>query len=1052
MRKRLMAAAAIAPLSMIGFQAAYAQSTTISSDTSTPVATATAGDVTLASGSTLTITSTTPAFTLNSNNAVTNAGTITSKDIDNATAILVQGPFSGTVNNGGAINLTESFTASDNVNNDGLTEAPYAQGTGRIGIRTTGVFTGNIVSSGAITIQGNNSTGISIENTLIGSVEHAGTINLTGDNGYAIRTTGEITGEMRLSGSLGVKGQGSVGVQTNAPIDGALRVYGSITTTGYALSARQSGTILTKIEATPTDVQQGGSAMQIRASVLGGVFLGAPPSTTVSTDTTTDADADGVVDSVETASSLTTYGSAPALQIGGPSAITLGNFDSNINAYGLTIEGTVTGQGLLDGVTSAAVDIGVGNTGVNLNGGIHVTGTVSSVSYQADSTALRLEKGVTGAVLFNTGTIGATVTSGSTHTATALLIDAGASLSSITNTGNLAAVVTGDSANALVVVDRSGTVKSVTNYATIAASLNPAVQGETVTGQGIALDLRANTSGVTFTQLQATGSTVVPILVGDVLLGSGPNTVNLLGGSMRGSLSLGAAPGSLTLDNEATYTGVLTYSGSQLAINLANGTLTDKSATTVGATSLNVGAASTLTVALDPASNSSTLFNVSGTATFASGAKIGATLLSTPTLTGQTFTVVKAGTLNVGTLDTSLLSSLPFMFNGSVQSNSVAKTISLTVRTKTTAELGLNKSEASAFNAIYAALPQDSGIQTAVITAANRQSFISAYDQLLPNSSGDVFQTAFGMSRAVSRAAADRFDLSTQKDDEDEGDLITSGFWASEFYTGLEQNKVDNNAYHSAALGVIGGYDFGGTGITIAAGSANISRPGQIGDSLNSVSVVETGFYASPRFGALSIDARVGAGYLKSSNRRQLVASVVSGDLSTISTVTRTAKGDWSGYDLTAHLGAGLQLDVNRHLFFQPRMYGDVFHTSENAYAERNGGVGYDFNVSQRTGTQTNGTASVVTGLRFGNLFVVSPQLEVGYDKVVSGGPGVTTARFAYGGSTFSVAPNQQDGAALGRLTLRGDGNYVHFSLQAGGEYAKTYHSLDMKAVFRLSF
>ena len=36
--------------------------------------------------------------------------------------------------------------------------------------------------------------------------------------------------------------------------------------------------------------------------------------------------------------------------------------------------------------------------------------------------------------------------------------------------------------------------------------------------------------------------------------------------------------------------------------------------------------------------------------------------------------------------------------------------------------------------------------------------------------------------------------------------------------------------------------------------------------------------------------------------------------------------------------------------------------------------------------------------------------------------------------------------------TLRGDGNYVHFSLEAGGEYSSSYHSMDAKAVFRLTF
>ena len=1057
MRKRLMAAAAMAPL-MIGAPGAYAQSTlTISSNTSTPVATATAvsggpGDVVVASGATFTINDTTPAITLNSNNAVTNNGTITSKNIDGATGILVQGPFTGTVLNASSINLTEDFTSSDSANNDGLTEAPYAQGKNRIGIRVTGPFTGDITNIGSIVVQGNNSTGISIESQLTGNLLPGG-IGMTGDNNIGLHTTGEITGDVVLSSAMAVKGQNSVGVQIEAPIDGSLKIYAGLTTSGYAVNARETGAILTNIQKTPADVQQGGSAVVVAGNVLHGVFLGAPPSTTVSTDTTTDADGDGVVDSVETASSLTTYGSAPALKIGGAAPITLGNFGTGITAYGLIIEGAVSGQGLLDGVNATAVDIS--GAGVNLSGGIHIAGSssVTAVAYQANAVAMHLGSGVTSQTLENDGTLSATVTSAGTNSANALQIDAGASLASLINTGTIGASVTGDSGSSFSVVDRSGSLTSVTNYGGIAAALHPTLPGEALTGKAIALDLSANTTGVTLTQQLFPGQTILPFIAGDVVLGSGPNTVNLLAGSLTGGLNMGSGTGgSLTIDNGAIFTGPLTFSGSGLAIDVKNGTLQDNSPTTIKATSLHVGASSSLIVALDPLNNTASSFVVSGAATFDTGAKLGATVISTPSLAGQTFTIIKAGALSTTGLDTSLVAGLPFLFDGAVKTDTVANTLAITVRTKSPAELGFNKSETAAFNAIYAALPQDSSIQTAIVASPTRAGLVSAYDQLLPNSSGDVFETVRGMSRAVSRASGDRFDLSTARDDEDEGDFVATGFWASEFYSGLEQKKVDNNAYHSAALGVIGGYDFGGTGVTISAASANITRPGQAGDSLNSVSTVEAGLYAAPRFGALSIDARLGAGYMKASNRRQLVASVVSTDLSTTSTVTHTAEGDWSGYNLSAHLAAGLQMDVGKHLFFQPRIAADVFHLHESAYNERNGGAGYDFNLGQRTGTQTNGVASVVTGLRFGNLFVISPQLELGYDKVITGGPGATTARFAYGGPTFSTPANQIGGAAMGRLTLRGDGNYVHFSLQAGGEYSSNYHNMDMKAVFRLTF
>lgn len=1083
MRRRLMAAAAMGPL-VLGAHAAFAQNPayTLNGNSSTPVATNTAvsggpGDIDFTSGTyTIKDATSTPAFTLNSNNNINNSGTITSSNVNNVTGIYVApGGFTGNIATGGTIDLSETYTPSSK-NNNGITDEPFAQGTNRVGIDVEGPLTGFVTNSGTITIQGNSSTGILINAPLKGAaisitsglegnggaggdLVNSGTISVTGDGSVGIKTTGEITGEVNITGAITMKGASSVGVQTTGPIDGRFLIYSSITTGGYAINVRETGQLLTTLENTPTDVEQGGSAVVIQGSVAGGVFLGAPPTSTVSTDTTTDADNDGIVDSAEGTSVLTTYGSAPALSIGGSNPITLGNFDSTVNPYGLTIEGTVSGQGLFDGVSATAVSIGgVNGAGVNLTGGLHVaaSGNVNATAYQADATAIHLGAGVAGQAIFNQGLITSTVTSSGTNTSSGILIDAGAAIGALNNAGTIDAVEIGDSASVQAVVDHSGSISTVTNTGSILANLSPALPGEITTGKAIALDLSANTTGVTLLQTLGATSSTTPAIAGDVLLGSGQNSVDIEFGTLRGALSMGAAAGdSLTINNASIYQGALTYTGGSMVINVPWGQLLDTSPTTINASSLTVGSSSTLGVALDPVNNRSTLFNVSGAATFAQGAQITATLLSAPPLSGQTFTIVNSPALTVGTLSSSTL-TVPYLFNGSL--TTTADTIGIRIVPKTPAQMLLNKSETAAFNAIYADLPQsstiaqDSGIQTAIIGAADRPTFVNAYDQLLPDSNGDIFNTALGMSKAVSRATADRFDLSTQKDDEDDDDFIVSGFWASEFYSGMEQNKVDNTAYHSAALGVIGGYDFGGTGFTIAAGSSNITRPHSEGDSLNAVSVVEGGAYAAPRFGALSLDARVGGGWLYVSETREFVAQIVSGDESNTSTVSTTAKGTWSGYDLSAHLGAGLQLDVSKHLFFQPKVYGDFFYMHENAYNERNGGAAYDLDVAQRNSMQTNGTASMVTGLRFGNQFVISPQLEVGYDKVISGGPADTTARFAYGGPSFTVGPNHIDGAAMARLTLRGDGNYVHFSLQAGGEYTSDYHSMDLKAVFRLTF
>src|SRR6185312_15756809 len=253
----------------------------------------------------------------------------------------VQGTVNGNVVNGSTIGLGESYTPSDSVNSDGIPEAPFAQGANRIGIHVTGALTGQINNSGTIAIQGNNSAGILIENTVTGvptgtsalpqPVIAGGSLTITGDNSYGVRTTtaGHIVGgDLNIAGTITMKGQNSVGVLTQAPIDGALRVYRTISTTGYAITTREAGQILTNIQKTPTDLEQGGSALQVQSDVQQGVFISGPPFGTNAADTVTDADGDGTVDSVQPAASLTTFGSAPVISIAGPTAINIGNFGS----------------------------------------------------------------------------------------------------------------------------------------------------------------------------------------------------------------------------------------------------------------------------------------------------------------------------------------------------------------------------------------------------------------------------------------------------------------------------------------------------------------------------------------------------------------------------------------------------------------------------------------------------------------------------------------------------------------------------------------------------
>jgi hypothetical protein len=544
MRKTLFAAVALAPLWLVVGQTSVLAQTTISNSISTPQTTAADGDLTVASGGSITPSaSNTAAVTINSSNSLTNSGNISYKDVNNVTGVLLLGGNTGSVSNSGTITVNESYSASDS-NKDGVDEAPYASATStsRYGIRLTGSspFVGSIVNTGSITVQGDSSYGVSLEAPLTGSVLNSGTITYTGDNGAALRETGGVSGDITITGAITTLGQASNAVVLNGNVGGRVSAYAAITSTGYGQTSRTlSATALQTIQNTSSEVEQGGPAMVVSGSVSGGVFIGAPSAYANSSDTTTDSDGDGIVDSAEAKGSIITYGSAPAMQIGSTSAatpMTVGGFVPTVvtglvtgtdNAgWGLINEGAVEGLGVYDAVTATAVQIGGLGGATTIEGGLKNTGTIEAESYAANATGVLIGAGATFTGLGSTSGAGGINNSGSidasvlapntttstfnayTATATAISIAAGANVASLVNSGTISASLTGDSndsVSATAVLDKSGTLSSVVNTGSIAASFVSDATGaiSPTNATYTALDLRANTSGVTLTQSQA---------------------------------------------------------------------------------------------------------------------------------------------------------------------------------------------------------------------------------------------------------------------------------------------------------------------------------------------------------------------------------------------------------------------------------------------------------------------------------------------------------------------------------------------------------------------
>src|SRR5690606_13056173 len=100
---------------------------------------------------------------------------------------------------------------------------------------------------------------------------------------------------------------------------------------------------------------------------------------------------DGIVDTAEGVATITSFGSAPAIEIGSATrSITLGVVGAGDSAYGFINRGSVTAQGVYDEVDAEAMVIG-GHAGqtVTVDGGVRNDGTILALAQQADATGLR---------------------------------------------------------------------------------------------------------------------------------------------------------------------------------------------------------------------------------------------------------------------------------------------------------------------------------------------------------------------------------------------------------------------------------------------------------------------------------------------------------------------------------------------------------------------------------------------------------------------------------------------------------------------------------------
>lgn len=1011
--------------------------TKISTATTAPVRTATIkasapDDVTVETAGSIKPTVSGAAITVDSDHKVKVAGETSFNNVSNATAIYVEGGRTTEVTLSGAANLLEDYTPVD-TDKDGDFDGPLVQGSNRYAIRLGGpLVTGNVMvaKGGSVVIEGNQSAAILVEGTLRGNLTNSGSLAVGGTNAAGV-SAARVEGNLRHDGSILVRGEGATGIRLGEAT-GTFVIQGGIVATGYRSELRPADT--SKLDA--DDLQQGGSGVRVTGGLGGGLLLDAPPADL--DPNKADEDADGTPDSEEKRASVSAYGAAPAIDLGGATATTIAAVAGS-GGYGLVVKGDVTGAGVYDGVSATGLRIGQAGGGTTaVAGGLHLQGgSINATAVKADATGLRLNGGASLPELKSSGTIKATSTGGTgVYGATAVHVEAGADLFAIRNSGAITADAASAHATATAIRDLSGEVGLVENTGTIRG-----LNGAGAVGKSIAIDLSARSEGAIVRQLAPASTTAAePSIVGDVRFGSGDDLLELKKGSVSGEVSFGAGLDRFFVDG-GRFTGTLKDSDGTLAFELKAGLVDLRSTDTVQVGTLKLGAGSTLVVTASGETGAASRLVASGAATIENGAKV--ELRLTSVLSGpKSFHIVGAGGgLTYGGAGAGV-SGAPFMYAASLRMNQAGDALFADVRLKTGAELGVERSGSQAWNEVAAALSRDDKIEAAFLSAGDRTSFQALYDQMLPDHSGGSLLTAAAVSSALSSAINQPGDL---------GRGGPTGVWFQQLNVDLTRDRIDAQGADARAFGFAGGIeevdaDDDAWGLAAAwVSGEHTAADGRDDDRVQSTSILG-GVYGRKTFGAFRIDARAGGGLVKFDGERRLVNAAAG--------LNRTAGAEWDGWTADARLGAAWDGRFGRFTV-RPEMSVDWIKLSEDAYAETGGGNGFDLEVGARESDLLTGTAAVAFGARFGGESGRwRPELTVGWRERLSGEVAATTARFRGGsGASFTLSPEDlPDGGLLYKLSLKGEYERALFALEAGGESGDAYSQLDVRAFVKLTF
>lgn len=1027
--------------------------TTVSTATTAALTTSSAGAVTVTDDGSITRASGS-AITVNSNVAIDVEGALALGDADGATGIDVKSGIDGTITVGedATIKVLEDYVPEDDDSNS-IADGAIASASNRYGVHIDGDASGAILNEGAIGIEGLNSGGIVLDGDYTGSITNTGTITVIGDYSAGISTQG-VAGDLTVEGTVTAIGEGATGVAVNGDVTGTVTIQGKVTQAA-SYTDDDGDTIYLSRAA----LRAGTPAVSITGNVDGGIYIAAPP---VDEDSSNDdEDGDGVADDEEGTGSVISYGNGPALQVGGTSDITIGAVAANVGTYSIAIEGSVAGNAYYSNTDAYGLVIGGQGGDVTLTDGIGVSGTLRATTYDSSATALLINEGSTVNYLYNSGTIAASISSPGDGATTAIR-DLSGTLTTIDNSGYITA--SGSSTDTRVALDLSANTTGVTvnqylndddaetsaayledNDVDVDPTIYTEISGNILLGSGDDM-INASSGAIISNTYFGDGDDTLALsgnaaYTGDVYFGSGTAAATMAGTStFTGTMDFAGETGSLTIGDSAIYTGDFSNAGN-LTVTVNGGTLTPGDTSTVSFGNLYVASGGTLGVYVE--GNESSTFDVTN-ATFEDGAGITATVSDLATAEG-TYTVLTADNLDVeGTLNSS--ADLPFIYDGSVSSD--ANSIYLTISRKSVGELGLTKSEAAGWDAIYAAAQNDDSLTESLLQIGDSATLQTQVSALLPDHAGGVFDAVATGDRLAARHLSDestRFDISD-----------VDG-WLEPVYWRTTHDAGGTAAYKVSGWGLTGGVErrtsLGYFGVSYAWLQSKVTDNGGTGKlDLNQH---DFGLFWRTSKGPLMAWARLGAAHISVGSTRTFTGTIDDTD------VTYDATGRWSGWLLSGLAGASYRYEMSRRFSLKPKIEIEQMWLKENGYSEDADSDAIALTVAGRTSKALTATPTITAGYSLGKIspdwHPLTFQIEAGRREVLSGSLGSTTAYFNGGdsydaGDSFTITPDSLKGAWIGEASILAGGYDFTWKLAARTERTADSTNISVRASLSVAF